>query len=240
MARWGRHGERLTPAECERRDRARAAARNRARVHAAADERVAYARWRAGLVVPAMITMALDLRGLYGPQVDRACLAAEPDVDQWEAGELYPSWEQLRALARLTGMAPSWFVRSDVEPLRVWETSMVFHLRAAERAYWQRQPAPVMRYPRAVLDERPPSPPDLPDADPVDLLDDDELRQLRERIAETYGAAASRQPQPAAAAPALPPAPASAATRARLRTGWRQLTTCAEDCPGCLLCLASP
>lgn len=60
---------------------------------------------------PARITMALDAQGLYGPDVDRACLAAEPDVDRWEAGESAPSWEQLIALADLTGMHVEFFFR---------------------------------------------------------------------------------------------------------------------------------
>jgi hypothetical protein len=40
---------------------------------------------------------------LEGPEVDIACGAKEPDVDRWEEGELYPTWEQLVLLAELTG-----------------------------------------------------------------------------------------------------------------------------------------
>ena len=227
MTRWGRAGERLTPAECDARDRAAAGRRNLSRCRRAADDRVAYARWRAGLVVPALITMALDLRGMYGPAVDRACLAVEPDVDQWEAGERYPSWPQLRALAQLTGFAPRWFVRDDVEPLAVWQTSMVFHMSAAERAYWERQPAPVMRYPRHVLEERPPAPAEPPDAGDVDQLPADELRQLRGRIAAAY-------------TPADPPSPRRRRPRGPDPARRRDpAAPCgAADCPGCLLCAA--
>ena len=49
------------------------------------------------------ITAALDIRALYAPKVDRACGVEEPAVDQWEAAQLYPSWEQVEAPARLTG-----------------------------------------------------------------------------------------------------------------------------------------
>jgi hypothetical protein len=71
------------------------------------------AEYRAGRVMPHpdRITAALDLRCLDGPEVDRACLAEEPAVDQWEAGEACPTWEQLVALADLTGFRPAWFVQ---------------------------------------------------------------------------------------------------------------------------------
>ncbi|MGJ6127377.1 hypothetical protein QN239_32885 [Mycolicibacterium sp. Y3] len=76
----------------------------------------AFEAWRDGLVSPRAITAALDMRALYGPEVDRACGVEEPAVDQWEAGQLYPSWEQLQALSRLTGFAVDFFTRAhDVE-----------------------------------------------------------------------------------------------------------------------------
>lgn len=65
--------------------------------------------WREGLLSPRAITAALDMRQLYGPEVDRACGVEEPAVDQWEAGQLYPSWEQVEALSRLTGFAVRFF-----------------------------------------------------------------------------------------------------------------------------------
>lgn len=236
-SRWGRAGERLSADECERRDQAARRARNLAAARRAADEQLAYARWRAGLVCPALITLALDARGLYGPAVDQACGAAEPDVDQWEAGERYPTWAQLRGLARLTGFAPLWFCRSDVEPLRVWQTSMVFHMPAGERRAWERQPDPVVRYPRAVLDARPPAPAELPDAGGVDELSDAELAQLRERIAAAYRQANAERIRAPRRANKPADIPASAETRARLRASWRQLPACAESgCAGCLLC----
>lgn len=58
---------------------------------------------------PYRITTALDLRSLEGPEVDIACLAEEPAVDDWEAGKSQPTWEQLLALARLTDFPPKFF-----------------------------------------------------------------------------------------------------------------------------------
>lgn len=73
----------------------------------------AFEAWREGLISPRVITAALDSRALYGPEVDRACGVEEPVVDQWEAAQVYPSWEQLQALARLTGVAPAFFTRGN-------------------------------------------------------------------------------------------------------------------------------
>jgi len=75
------------------------------------------ADYRAGRVVayPGRITTALNINGLEGPSVDRACLAEEPAVDQWEAGEAAPSWEQLVALSELTGCVPAFFTREMLD-----------------------------------------------------------------------------------------------------------------------------
>lgn len=60
-----------------------------------------------GRVVPARITLALDSRGLDGPEVDVACGTWERnpdgDVDAWELALAVPSPEQVRLLAALTG-----------------------------------------------------------------------------------------------------------------------------------------
>lgn len=55
--------------------------------------------------VPQRITTALDIRGLYGPEVDVACGAEEPAVDRWEDPNdpLLPTAEQVELLAKLTG-----------------------------------------------------------------------------------------------------------------------------------------
>lgn len=153
--KWGRAGERLGP-DGERRRRELHAAANRTAASRREDNRVAFQRWRAGQVCPTRITMALDLRQLYGPDVDRACKAKEPEVDQWEAGERYPRWEQLCALADLTGFTPRWFTINDQDsgPIPLWRTSIWFHMPAAERrAYERHHRPPIMTYPRAVIDE---------------------------------------------------------------------------------------
>jgi hypothetical protein len=64
-----------------------------------------------GRVVPARITIALDLCGLDGPGVDAACGAAEPDVDLWELGLAVPTADQVVKLAALTGFGPAYFYR---------------------------------------------------------------------------------------------------------------------------------
>lgn len=68
-----------------------------------------------GRPVPARITMALDFRGLEGPEVDTACGAAKPDVDMWEAGREVPTAEQVKLLSALTGFPISYFYM-PVEP----------------------------------------------------------------------------------------------------------------------------
>ncbi len=163
MTRWGKAGERLNPdgTRDEKRIRQLRSRAGLGRVARLADQKEAYKRWRAGLVVPNRITMALNLRGLYGPDVDTACKATEPEVDQWEAGERYPTWEQLQALADLTGYTARFFTL-DGDPLPVWQTSMWFHMSEAERALALREWHPVMRYPRAVLDARSEVPTEMP------------------------------------------------------------------------------
>lgn len=81
----------------------------------------------AGLLRPYALTTALNARGLWGPDVDAACGAQEPDVDNWENGDLYPTWEQVLALSRLTGFAP-WYFYRDHHILHADETSLRFHL----------------------------------------------------------------------------------------------------------------
>ncbi|MDJ0434682.1 hypothetical protein [Rhodococcus qingshengii] len=57
--------------------------------------------WRTGKLVPWYITCRLDGGRHNGPEVDIACHAEEPAVDNWELGRLYPNWGQTVALARL-------------------------------------------------------------------------------------------------------------------------------------------
>jgi hypothetical protein len=58
---------------------------------------------------PERITMALDMHALYGPEVDEALGGREPMVDEWEAGTLVPTVEQIQLLAELTDHPVDWF-----------------------------------------------------------------------------------------------------------------------------------
>jgi hypothetical protein len=111
MSPWGKAGERLTDEEAERRRRERARKRGYARMLVNQATEQAHRDWELGRVRPWRITSALDIRGLYGPEVDEACGVKEPTVDRWEAGEVYPTWEQLLALSRLTTFPVGYFTR---------------------------------------------------------------------------------------------------------------------------------
>lgn len=126
MSRWGKAGQRLTEQEVADRNRAVVAHRNRRKADVEAREARDYQLWAAGLLKPWRITVALDSRNLFGPAVDTACGAREPDVDLWEAGKLYPTWEQTKLLAELVGTTPE-FLCAAGEPLRVSQTSLRFH-----------------------------------------------------------------------------------------------------------------
>lgn len=131
--RWGRAGVPLSPAEVEARARSIRAAANRSAARRSEQEAVARHAWERGLIKPYNITAALNLRGLEGPDVDAACLAEEPDVDDWEAGWKYPTFEQLLALAALTEFPPSYFAIDRTRLiLHADETSLRFHLPLAE------------------------------------------------------------------------------------------------------------
>lgn len=66
-----------------------------------------------GVPNPRRITMALDYRCLYGPDVDEACGGGEPMVDEWEAGIRRPTPEQMRLLADLTQFPLPFFYEAD-------------------------------------------------------------------------------------------------------------------------------
>lgn len=140
--RWARAGERLPAATVEgRRAQLREAQqRENARYLRVRDEQEARTRWEAGLVVPHFITVTLDAQGLYGPEVDEACGAHEPDVDRWEAGELYPSWPQLCALAELCEVTPGFFVR-PAETIDAWDTTLRFHVKPKDMP-----PPPILAF----------------------------------------------------------------------------------------------
>lgn len=141
--RWGRVGERrpATTVEGRRQQLREATAREASRGRMLAADQEAQRRHEAGLVVPHFITMALDAQGLHGPEVDEACGAHEPDVDRWEAGELYPSWDQLVALAELTGVTPAWFVRPAADRVDYEWTSAQFHVKNRKPP-----PAPILEF----------------------------------------------------------------------------------------------
>lgn len=126
--RWGKAGVRLTAEQIQAATRARVAEANKERASVERSLAKARADWAAGRVVPWLITIALDGKRLYGPEVDQACGVEEPGVDMWEAGTLYPSFEQLCALAKLTGNAPGFFMnRRGVVGMRPSDTSLRFH-----------------------------------------------------------------------------------------------------------------
>jgi len=84
--------------------------------------------------VPARITAALNLRQLYGPEVDLACGAREPDVDRWEDpdDELLPTPEQVVLLAKLTGFPVGYFY----QPMTVHVGPMVVRYRGRRPCEW--------------------------------------------------------------------------------------------------------
>lgn len=108
--------------------------RGYARYLAQQDTEKAHEAWKRGQVIPHRITTALDLRALYGPEVDRACGVKEPAVDEWEAGLRYPTWEQLLALAKLTDFPPKFFTNMlPAAPIRVSDTTLIFHMGKRDR-----------------------------------------------------------------------------------------------------------
>lgn len=120
---WGRAGVRLSESQQRQRQAALVRRRQVREDDQQRQHREAYEQWRAGRVVPNQITTALNARGLWGPDVDRQCHAKEPAVDEWEAGTRYPRWDQLEALARLTGY-PARFFMLEIEPIPFDATSL--------------------------------------------------------------------------------------------------------------------
>lgn len=109
----------------ERRERRRSAApagnfgvsgRKQARIAKVMDKVRAAERLN-GPPTPERITIALDMRGLYGPEVDEALGGEEPMVDEWETGERIPTKEQVEALARLTDFPVAFFYLPPPPPL---------------------------------------------------------------------------------------------------------------------------
>lgn len=70
-----------------------------------------------GVPVPERVSMALDLCGLYGPEVDAACGGEDPMVDEWESGTRVPTVEEIVLLANLTGFSAEFFYKPAPPPL---------------------------------------------------------------------------------------------------------------------------
>jgi hypothetical protein len=148
--RWGKAGVRLTRAETAATDARNRAARTQQDARDRENVAIAQQKWAAGLVVPHAITLALDEHSLYGPEVDIACGVQEPAVDLWEAGKLYPAWDQLLLLAKLTNKPARWFV--DYQ-----HNHAVVNLCYRSRRTQAPEPpaAPILRFPDEVVAQCP-------------------------------------------------------------------------------------
>lgn len=80
-------------------------------------DRVRLAGLRNGPPTPERITAALNIRDLYGPEVDEALGGQEPMVDEWETGERVPTTEQVQALAWLTDFPVAFFYLPPPPPI---------------------------------------------------------------------------------------------------------------------------
>jgi hypothetical protein len=88
-----------------------------AKVEAAAERHDPAAYYAGKTPTPERITMALDLRMLYGPEVDQMLEGEEPMVDEWESGERIPSLTQIQALAEMTDFPVRFFYEPPPPPL---------------------------------------------------------------------------------------------------------------------------
>jgi hypothetical protein len=145
---WGKAGQRLTNDQRLERARARQAKALVSPLQGSAvaerDVQVYGRKWRHGLLAPAAITMLLDSQDLEGPAVDVACGAVEPEVDLWERGVLYPTFEQCVLVARLAN-APVGAL-FDWSPMPWESTTMRFH--------HPRPPPPLLQFTREAVETR--------------------------------------------------------------------------------------
>jgi transcriptional regulator with XRE-family HTH domain len=88
-----------------------------ARVEAAEERRDPAAYYAGKVPTPDRITTALDLREMYGPEVDEALGGEEPMVDEWEAGVRVPTLEQIQLLAELTDFPVKFFYMPPAPPV---------------------------------------------------------------------------------------------------------------------------
>ena len=93
---------------------------------------------------PRMITAALNALRAFGPDVDRVLGGREPMVDEWEAGRLVPTAEQLDALAKLTYLPVGLFylgaddpdADGDADEFRIAQLDRDAAVRIATRLDW--------------------------------------------------------------------------------------------------------
>ena len=109
--------------------------------------------WAGGKLIPAAISMRIEMHLIShpehdGPAFDPLVLAAEPEVDHWEAGILYPTWEQTVALCELTGTIVNGLCDA---PLPIRSTSLWLHMTQGERDSWV---PPVMSFTQQALADR--------------------------------------------------------------------------------------
>lgn len=68
---------------------------------------------------PWRISLALDIAGLYDPELSAALDVPVGEVDRWEEGMTIPSSEQLVALASLTKHDVGYFFTDEPPPTRL-------------------------------------------------------------------------------------------------------------------------
>ncbi len=145
--RWGRAGQRLMPGEAEGLDRVRAATRNKRAAGVATRLSEAKQEWAAGQMQPHSITTALDRAEQHGPEVDTALGVMEPTVDWWEAGIVYPRWQDVLNLAELCKVVPSILTRHHTW-IDASHTSLRHHVKDAAVS----EPLVLAFTPQAVAD----------------------------------------------------------------------------------------
>ncbi|TMR88309.1 hypothetical protein, partial [Nonomuraea basaltis] len=101
--------------------------------------------------VPYRITLALDARELYGPEVDQALGGEEPMVDEWEEGKRVPTPDQVKALAKLTDYP----IRFFYTPVPEWTGHMFMCRRSGPKKGCER----VQLGPNPTPPPAPPAPP---------------------------------------------------------------------------------
>lgn len=109
------------------------AARERVRAvdpdQVAVDYPGAFQGWQNGSLRPWQLTIAFNRHGFFGDWVDIAVGVTEPEVEAWEKGIIYPTWDQLTRVAALTDTNPD-------ELLSTPDTLFTPHFARCTRAFW--------------------------------------------------------------------------------------------------------